>query len=255
MTQGDSTARLLVPAIATLVMSVILIGLGVWQLERKGWKENVIGMLQERLAAPATALPPSATWPQVTPEQDEFRRVSFSARFLSGKDALVYAAASAMRDDVAGIGYWVFTPARLADGRLVVVNRGFVPQDRKDKLPPVDENADVQITGILRWPEPHTMFAPKDDPQRNLWFARDQRTIADTKGWPAVAPFFVEMEQPTPAGGWPKPGRLKLNLPNNHLSYALTWFALAGVLLIVFGSWVWSSRRERRLFESDQTSL
>src|SRR5437868_11168188 len=95
-----------------------MIGLGIWQLDRKVWKEALIETLQQRLAAPAIALPPPEAWSGLDPAQDEFRRVTFPARFLTQQQAFVYAAASAMRDDVAGIGYWVFTPARRPDGRV-----------------------------------------------------------------------------------------------------------------------------------------
>ncbi len=111
----------------------ILIGLGVWQIERKAWKEGLIAELTERLAAPPVALPPVRDWPGLEQASDEYRRVTFTAQFDNDKEALVFASASAFRPDVsdAGPGYWVFTPARLADGSIVIVNRGFVPDARQ----------------------------------------------------------------------------------------------------------------------------
>ena len=120
---------LLLPA---LLAFIVLIGLGTWQVERKAWKEALIAALTERLAVPPQALPAPATWQNLDPASDEYRHVKFAAVFDHAAEALVYGAASAFRPDVSGPGYWVFTPARLTDGSLVMVNRGFVPEDRKE---------------------------------------------------------------------------------------------------------------------------
>jgi surfeit locus 1 family protein len=96
----------------------------------------------------------------------------------------------------------------------------------------------VSITGALRWPEQRGMLTPRDDPARNLWFARDPAAIAAAKGFPSVAPFYIEQEAPVPPGGLPHPSALMVNLRNEHLQYALTWFGLAAVLVGVFVFWV-----------------
>ena len=116
---------LLIPAV---VLFALLVGLGAWQIQRKTWKEGLIAVLNERLAAPPSALPLPGMWPSLDQANDEYRRVKFSAAFDQGREALVYAAASAFRPDASGPGYWVFTPAHLADGGFVMVNRGFVPE-------------------------------------------------------------------------------------------------------------------------------
>jgi cytochrome oxidase assembly protein ShyY1 len=90
----------------------------------------------------------------------------------------------------------------------------------------------------MRWPEPRGWFAPADDPAHSLWFVRDQRAMAQAKGWGEVAPFFVELETPSGAGVLPQSGRLNVNLRNEHLQYAITWYGLAAVLAISFGFWV-----------------
>src|SRR5262249_13779456 len=152
----------------------------------------------------------------------------------SGQEALVYTAGSALRTDVAGPGYWVFAPARLADGGTIVVNRGFVPEGRQDPASRAEGQirGKVEIGGAMRWPEARGMFPPTDEPQRNLWFVRDQNAMAAAKGWGEVAPFFVDQEAPSAPGGLPKAGRIVPNLPNNHLQYALTWYGLALVLVV-----------------------
>jgi surfeit locus 1 family protein len=233
---------LLIPA---LLLLAALIALGTWQLQRKAWKEDLIATLTERLAAPPSGLPAPNTWPGLDQADDEYRRVKFTATFDYGKEALVYAAASAFRPDVTGHGYWIFTPARLADGAVVMVDRGFAPEDRKDaaSLAAGEIAGPVEIVGALRWPEARTWFSAVDDPVHNLWFVRDPRAMAAAKGIGAVAPFYVEQESPVPPGGWPQPGKLVVNLPNNHLQYVVTWYGLALVLVVIFIVWARSSSR------------
>jgi surfeit locus 1 family protein len=239
---------LLVPALFTLVGVVLLIGLGVWQLERKAWKEALIDALARRMNAPPVPLPPPQRWAGLDAAHDEFTRVTFRAAFEHDQEALVFAGASAFRPDVSGTGYWVFARARRSDGARVAVNRGFVPEANKD---PATRAAGlvtgtVEMVGVLRWPERAGAFTPAGDPGRNLWFARDQLAIATAKGWGNVAPFYLEQEAPVPPGGLPLPGRLVVNLPNNHLQYALTWFALAVALAAIFAAFARARGREEK---------
>jgi len=239
---------LVVPALFTLVGLALLIGLGVWQLERKAWKEALIDSIARRLDAAPAPLPPPERWANLDPAHDEFTRVALGAAFENDREALVFAGASAFRPDVSGTGYWVFTPARLSDGARVVVNRGFVPEANKD---PASRAAGlvagpVEIVGVLRWPERAGAFTPAGEPARNLWFARDQLAIAAAKNWGNVAPFYVEQEGPVPPGGLPLPGKLVVNLPDNHLQYALTWFGLAAALAAVFAAFARARWREEK---------
>lgn len=234
---------LLVPAVLAFI---ILIGLGTWQLQRKAWKEALIASLTAQLAATPTALPPAKDWAGLDPAGQEYHRVKFSAQFDYAHEALVFAAASAFRPDVSGPGYWVFTPARLADGSVVIVNRGFVPDGHQSEQARAAGNVahSIDVVGAMRWPDIRHWFTPNDDPAHNLWFSRDPQSIAAAKKLGPVAPFYVEQETPVPPGGLPQPGRIVVALPDNHLQYALTWFGLALVLVIMFGSWAWSSSRE-----------
>jgi surfeit locus 1 family protein len=233
---------LVLPALFALVAMAVFIGLGTWQIQRKAWKEALIENLERRLSAPPVDLPPRQHWAKLDPANDEFRRVKFSAVFVPGAEALVYTSGSALRSDVFGSGYWAFAPAQLAGGGLVVVNRGFVPEGQQDAaMREAGVSPDrVELLGVMRWPESRSVFSPKDDPGRNLWFVRDPAAIAAAKGWGEVAPFYVELESPQPRGGLPRPGPLKPNLRNDHLQYAITCYGLALVVAGMFVFWLTS---------------
>ncbi len=235
---------LAVPSVFVLVALVALVALGTWQIQRKAWKEAMIDTLQQRLFAPTTALPPRERWDGLDPSEHEFHRVKFSAVFAPDEEALVYAGGSALRSDVSGLGYWVFAPARSEAGATIVVNRGFVPEGRRD---PATRGAGgrseaIDLIGAMRWPERRGWFVPADSPGQNVWFLRDHVAIAAAKGWGEVAPFFVELEAPQPPGGLPRASALRVNLRNEHLQYAITWYGLAVALTVMFLFWL----RDRR---------
>ena len=236
---------LLLPALVAAAALAGLIALGVWQLDRKVWKENLIATLDQRLSAPPAALLPRGEWRNLTPA-DEFRRVRLRAQLDPNREARVYSGGAGLRDDVKAPGYFAFAPARLADGSTVVVDRGHVDNPNPDaSLKPiaVPETA-VDIVGVLRWPEQPGSFVTPHSERQNLWFVRDHRAMAQRDGWGDVAPFYVEMESPAPAGRVPRPGRLTVKLRNDHFGYAMTWFGLAAVLVVAFGFWVGSRRRQ-----------
>lgn len=237
-----SWLTLLVPA--TLAFC-LLIGLGVWQLQRKAWKEGLIASLTAQLAAPPEALPPEASWSHLNPADNEYRRVEFKAAFEPNREALVYASATAFRPDVDGPGYWVFAPARLVEGGVVMVNRGFVPEGRQNpgSRSAGEISGPIDIVGAMRWPDNRHWFTPSDDPAHNLWFSRDPAAIAAAMKIGPVAPFYVEQESPVPPGGLPQPGKLVVSLPDNHLQYAITWFGLALVLVVMYGAYIVRERK------------
>jgi len=236
---------IVVPIIFVLVTCAALVSLGTWQLERKSWKEGLIAELESKLSAQPVALPPREQWPQLSAATDEFRRVMFPAEFLD-QEALVYTSGSALRPDVSGPGYWVLSPARLSDGQLAVVNRGFVPEGKQDPNTRREgqPHGVTEVVGTMRWPEPRGMFTPNDAAAKNLWFVRDPTAIAAAKGWGVIAPFYIDQEAPPPPGGLPKVGPLRATLPNNHLQYAVTWYGLALVVLISGVLFLRARRRE-----------
>jgi len=228
---------MLVPSVFVLAGVLTLLGLGTWQLERKAWKEGLIETLDRRQNAAPVELPPPGQWDSVMPEDLEFQRVRLRGEFLKADDAHAYTSGSALRDDVKGQGYFVFSPMRLPDGRQVVVNRGFAPDRSYPRRTGPEE-----IVGALRWPEAPSWFVADRD-STGIWFMRDQRRMAQAHGWGPVAPFYIEQEAPIPPGGVPHPAALKLRLRNDHLQYALTWFALAIVFAVMFA--IWTARRLR----------
>jgi cytochrome oxidase assembly protein ShyY1 len=235
--------------IFTLVMVAAFVGLGLWQLQRRVEKHALIAALTERLAAAPSPLPPPAQWGAMTPAADEFRRVRFTATYAPIPDAMVYSSGSAVRDDVSGPGTWAFLPARLPTGEIVAINAGFVPNTMQDRaqqdraVKPLVTDAPVALTGYIRFPESAGMLTPSENIAKRLWFTRDHLAMARALGWGEVAPFYIDLEQPVPASGIPKPGPLEVHLKDDHLQYAITWFALAGAVVIAFGVWLRTQRR------------
>jgi surfeit locus 1 family protein len=234
---------LLVPAIFTLVVGTILIGLGVWQLHRLTWKEAIIARIESRTKAKPQPLPLRTTWSHLAPADYEYRRVSLDGIFHNDQETLVFRGSA---DD--GPGYLVLTPLALQGGGTVLVNRGFVPDDLKDKATRAagQPSGQVHVTGLMRQPEPRNIFTPGDEPAKNQFFTRDPKLIAAYLGLSDAAPFTVDADATPNPGGWPRGGATELVIPNNHFSYALTWFGLALGLFGVFFSFAFRRLAEER---------
>ena len=237
----------------TLLMVALFVGLGVWQLQRRIEKHALIAALTEQLAAPPQGLPSPSQWNTLKPASDEFRRVRFAATYQPLPDAMVYSSGSAVRGDISGPGTWAFLPARLSDGETVVVNAGFVQNTMQDR--DVEDRAvarlithePVTLTGYIRFPEAAGVLTPKENTAKRLWFTRDHLAMARALGWgegdKPVAPFYIDLEQPAPVSGVPKPGPLEVHLKDDHMQYAITWFGLAIAVVVAFGVWLWGQRR------------
>ncbi|ACA16801.1 Surfeit locus 1 family protein [Methylobacterium sp. 4-46] len=230
---------LVAPGLATLVCLAILLGLGTWQVERKAWKEGLIRQIVERAKIDPPPPPPApGAW---DPGADEFRRVRATGRFLHDKETLVHGLAPGEVPGRAQQGYYVLTPLLRDDGPPILVNRGFVPTELKN---PRDRAAGqvegpVTVTGILRASEARGMFVPAPDPARGEWFNRDVPGIVAARGLDGAAPYLIEADATPNPGGWPKGGQLRVDLPNNHLQYAFTWYGIALCLVGVFGAYAW----------------
>ena len=240
MTAPAQRRSLLVPGLAALAAFAILIGLGTWQIQRKAWKDAIVAQIDARAHGEPGAILPEASWSAWRAEADEFRKVRVTGTFLHEHEAPVHGLAPGERGAPIQ-GFYLFTPLRLADGATVLVNRGFVPTELRDPAsrPESRPRGEVAVTGLIRAPEPATWFTPENVPALNRWFTRDPQAIAAAKGLDRAAPFYVEADATPHPGGWPRGGQTRLNLPNNHLQYALTWYGLALTLVGVFAAFAW----------------
>jgi surfeit locus 1 family protein len=225
VTTRRSASSLLLIALGVLGVAA-LTALGVWQLERRTWKLALIDRVEQRQHAAPQPLPAPSSWPAITASNDEYRRVTVTGRFLNERETLVIAVT-----DYGG-GFWVLTPLQTTDGITVLVNRGFVPAERRDPSTRREGNRPelVSITGLLRITEPNGGFLRTNDPATGRWYSRDVAQIAAARGLPQVAPFFIDADAAPNDGGYPIGGLTVVRFPNNHLIYALTWFTMAFML-------------------------
>jgi surfeit locus 1 family protein len=232
---------LLIPGLFTLVALAILIGLGTWQVDRLVWKEGVIARLEVRLNAEPASLPSMAEWPKVNLAEEDYRRIRVTGRY-EPKEALIFRGSGKVAGQSSQPGYWVMGALRLADGGAVLVNRGFVPLAWKDKQHDLP-TGEVTVTGLLRAPEDRNMFTPADNPASGQWYTRDPVAIAGALRIERAAAFSIDEEAHAAAPGEPAGGATVVDIPNNHLSYAVTWYGLALTLVGVFTALVWKRRR------------
>jgi surfeit locus 1 family protein len=237
MTNLKTALRVLwLPSLLAAIALAILLGLGFWQLDRLAWKEALIARVEARTKAPAVPLPPESEWRKLNFDDDEYRRVTVTGRFHHDKEAHVYTVVSEKRGRFAGPGYWVMTPLELGDGSFVIVNRGFVPLDRRDAATRREGQVagTVSVTGLLRMSEDAGWFAPANDPAKNAWYRRAAAEIAKARGLVRTAPFTVDADATPNPGGLPQGGDTRVVFTNNHLQYAITWFGIALALVGVF---------------------
>jgi surfeit locus 1 family protein len=236
---GESTQRPRRAATRRVFLALLCLAfcafsaLGVWQLYRLQWKLDLIERVESRIHAEPVSLPPVANWAQVSRENDEYKRVRLQGHFVVGHDTRVQALT------VLGAGFWVLSPFQLHDGNIVLVNRGYVPSREKGELLP---SSAMAVTGLLRLSEPGGGFLRDNVPSDNRWYSRDVGAIGRARGLANTAPFFVDADRDADAAQgdnaeqWPRGGLTVTRFSNNHLGYALTWFALA--LLVVWATHV-----------------
>jgi surfeit locus 1 family protein len=205
--------------LATLVFAA----LGTWQVHRLQWKLDLIQRVEARLALEPVPMPAPTGWASINSADDEYKRVAVSGHFLNDKEAHVVASTER------GPGFWVMTPFVLGDGTVVIVNRGFVPGDRRDASARSDGQiaGETFVTGLLRLSEASSWILRRNDPEKNRWYRRDPREIGEARGLSNVAPFFIDADATPNPGGWPLGGMTRVQFSNSHLVYAITWFALA----------------------------
>lgn len=221
--------------VALVPVLAVLIGLGIWQLDRLQWKQDLEAELRARREAPAITLPQ----PIGEPRAIEYRRVELTGRYLHARELYMGARPRNGRP-----GYHVITPFRLADGRSVLVNRGWVPKDRRDPAtrPAGQPSGTLSIEGIVRrggW-QGSDLFRPANDPADNLWLWMDLPAMAEAADLETpVTEVYVMLARDYTPEAPPIAVEVPVDLPSNHLQYALTWFALAAVLLAIYILYHW----------------
>lgn len=212
-------------------LTLLCLGLGAWQVERRAWKLELIAAVEARRQAPPAPAPGPGDWRAVTAARDAYRRVRVAGVFDHAR------ATRAQATTALGQGAWLLTPLVTAQGWTVLVNRGFVPAGPAPVSAPAGP---VTVTGLLRVTEPKGWFLRPNDPARDRWYSRDVAEIARARGLDRAAPYFIDADA-TAGRGYPVGGLTVVAFRNTHLVYALTWFALAGL-----GAWgVWRVLRER----------
>lgn len=208
--------------VALALFTLVFAGLGVWQVQRRSWKLDLIARVEARIHAPPEAAPGPAEWPALDAATAEYRRVVLEGRYLDVTETLTMAVTER------GPGFWVLAPFRSDAGFTVFVNRGFVPEDRRrgeDRRRVAGEPA--RVVGLLRLTEPGGGFLRANDPVDGRWYSRDVAAIAAARGLGAVALYFVDADTAAEPGPLPQGGMTQLSFRNTHLVYALTWFCLA----------------------------
>ncbi len=217
------------PTVFAVPIVLLCLGLGSWQIQRLFWKEALIAARVAAVAAPPVAASSIAA---AAPEM-EFHHVSDIGVFLNDKEIFLGATSEAGRN-----GYQLLTPLKEPDGRIVFVNRGFIPAELKERAKRIAGEPDgpLRIKGLLRLPpggRPN-WFLPDNRPDMNYWFWVDLPAMAAADKLADVAPFYIDAGATPNPGGWPKGGVTRLALPNDHLQYAITWFSLAVAMIVIY---------------------
>lgn len=222
--------------IAAAIAFAILCGLGVWQLERLQWKLALIETVNRNMVQAPLSLDAALKTPDMA-----YRRVTLNGRFDHARESYFFAASAAGE----GI-YHVLTPFTADDGRVLLVDRGVVPQSRLDPATRAAGNsgAPARLTGVWRVPDPPGLFTPAPDTARRVWYSRDVRAIAAARGITLAAPVVIEADATPNPGGLPLGGQTVVTFRNQHLGYAMTWFGFA---LCLLGVWLAYHIRHGRL--------
>ena len=206
-------------ALVCLFLAAGFTALGVWQLERRTWKLDLIARVESRIHAPPRPLSDLTGFT----DADAYTRLRLTGTFQNDRETLVQALTEL------GAGWWVMTPLRTSAG-TILINRGFVPAQYRDPASRPAPMGTVEVVGLLRASEPGGGFLRRNDPASDRWYSRDVAAIASARGVGRAAPFFVDAEAAR-GSGYPVGGLTVVAFRNAHLAYALTWFGLAGLSL------------------------
>lgn len=210
----------------TALAFVGFMALGIWQVKRLAWKEDLIARVDARVHAEAVEAPGQKAWAAISEEQHEYLHVRLSGQYRGQAVALVAAATQE------GQGYWLMAPLQRHDGSWVYVNQGFVPQSERQAASQgaYTPAGPVTVEGLLRLSHPGGGVLRDNVPAEDRWYSRDVAAMAAQHGLTPVAPYFVDAQ----AGGaeLPVAGLTVIHFRNNHRVYAITWFALAAGMML-----------------------
>ena len=228
------------PTVISLPILAFSLALGVWQMERREWKRDILDRIAQNQAAPAVAF---ADLIKADPLRHEYGRVRVAGTFLHDKE--FHLAARSLRNKV---GMQIVTPLRLDDGRIILFDRGWVPSEQKEGASRAAGQlaGRVELTGVVRRSQIQRQFAPDNVPDKNVWFHVDvplMRKLAGGTPDPRLDAFFLEADATPNPGGVPIGGQTRLDIPNDHLQYAITWFAIALALAGVYLAYHWENGR------------
>lgn len=218
---------MLVPTLFVAPGLALLIGLGVWQIARLREKEVLIASVQAGFNSAPESLDKLLA---AGAAGAEWHHVRVSGHFLHDKEQYLFA-----QGPMGATGVQVVTPFVQADGRIILVDRGFIPDQLRNPARRAQGEiaGQVSLTGVVRLSEKPGAFTPAPDLKTRLWFIKDVPAMAKAAGVPAL-PVLIEADATPNPGGWPLGGQTRIDIPNDHLGYAMTWFALALALLGVY---------------------
>lgn len=216
--------RMIAPLVFGVVGIAILLALGNWQLQRLAWKEGVLAQMDSRLTGPAQPVP-------VAPDRvrDLYLHVVIEGEMGPGEAHVLSSSFET------GPGYRIIAPFTLENGRRILVDRGLVPEAEKN-LGRVLEHG--RLVGNLLWMQDPPSYPP--DLGKNIWFNRDTVGLAEKLN---TEPVLMVQSQTTLSTG-PFPVAVGLNIPNNHLGYAITWYGFALVWLGMTLYLLWRIKRK-----------
>ena len=227
LTAPGRTRRLLWPALSTLVMLALLLGLGTWQVRRLAWKEAILARIAQAETAPAVPLGAGPLSP--------FTKVRVTGTLRNDLFALYGAEVRDTRDGPQMGAQLIVPLQRPGDAPPVLVDRGWVPTQPRQAI---DQPAGtVTVEGYVRAPEKPGLLSATDDPAGRRFYSLDPASIGAALGLKRVAPFVLVAMGPIGPGVFPQPAQSLPRPPNNHLSYAITWYGLAAVLAVIFVLW------------------
>jgi surfeit locus 1 family protein len=210
-----------------LPVFVLLIGLGVWQLERLQWKLALIAQIHYNMAASPISLDAAIA----LGDRAQYRPVVLSGHFDNAREVYTFTTGP----DGAPV-YHVLTPLTLSGGRTMMIDRGYIPTSLRDPAarPGSEPQGVMRVVGIWRNPDRPGPFTPAPNLKERVWFTRDIAGIAEAEHLKLAAPALLEATASPKDRNWPRGGQTRVDIPNDHLQYALTWFLLAGALLVVY---------------------